>query len=406
MNLPFDIAKRYIFSKKSTNAINVISGISVFGIAIGTTVMILLFSVFNGLEDLLSGFFNSYNPDLKVLPVAAKHFSKDSLDIAGVEKLEGVAFVSQTLEEVAFFEYDTEQTFGIVKGVDENFAKVNPIDSIIREGVYQLNLNGRETAVVGRGIRTKLYLNVDDFLTPLTIYSAKRKKVGPTGQPFKKATIFPAGIFAANQEDLDNRYVFTSLEFTEDLLSLPNRLTALEIKLHPEANQQEVINAIQNIVGDKFEIKDRYQQEETYFNVLNMEKWLAFALLSFAMILVAFNMVGALWVIVLDKRKDIAILKSMGAENFQIRNIFLNNGLMLTAFGLIVGIILSILIYAFHQTWGIVTMPPGSIIDIYPASLRFSDFIVVSITVLLIGLLASWGPARRASKIETIFTEG
>ena len=408
MNLSFNIAKRYIFSKKSTNAINVISGISVFGIAIVTSVMILLFSVFNGLEDLLTGFFNTYNPDAKVVPFSGKTFLQDSIDIAQIESLEGVDFISKTLQEVAFFEYGSggDQTFGIVKGVDKNFAKVNRIDSIIREGEYTLKINDKEMAVLGAGIRRKLALNLDDPFTPITIYSAKKKKVSATSQPFKKVSIFPSGIFAAYQEELDNQYVFTSLKFTEELLSLPNKLSALEIKFNPDIDQSKTIQAIKKIIGAKFEIKDRYQQEETYFNVLKMEKWLMFALLSFAMILVAFNIVGALWVIVLDKKNDISILKSMGAEDYQIRNIFLNNGILLTSLGIIIGIALSILLYIIHQKWGLVTMPEGSIIDIYPSSLRLGDFVIVSATVMLIGLVATLGPARRASKINALIQEG
>jgi len=403
MNLPFNIAKRYIFSKKSTNAINIISGISVFGIAVGTTVMILLFSVFNGLEDLLTGFFNTYNPDLKVVPYEGKTFADDAIDMAQLEKLENVEFVSKTLEEVAFFEYDGDQTFGVIKGVDENFAKVNRIDSIIIDGVYRTRQDDINFAVIGDGIRYKLAIDIfDPASAGLTVYSAKRKKVRPTGNPFKKLSINTAGIFKAYQEDLDNRYVFASLEFAEKLLSLPNQLSAIEIKIRPEANIKSVRDEIQKIIGDRFEIKDRYQQEETYFNVLKMEKWLGFALISFALILVAFNMVGALWVIVLDKKKDIAILKSMGTENSQIRNIFLSNGFLLTSFGLIIGMVLSIILYIVHQNWGIVMMPPGSIVDIYPVSIRFVDFVVVGITVISIGLLASWGPAMRASRISTV----
>ncbi len=189
-------------------------------------------------------------------------------------------------------------------------------------------------------------------------------------------------------------------------MSLPNKLSALEIKFNPDIDQSKTIQAIKKIIGAKFEIKDRYQQEETYFNVLKMEKWLMFALLSFAMILVAFNMVGALWVIVLDKKKDISILKSMGAEDYQIRNIFLNNGILLTSLGIIIGIALSILLYIIHQKWGLVTMPEGSIIDIYPSSLRLGDFVIVSATVMLIGLVATLGPARRASKINALIQEG
>ena len=404
MNLPFNIAKRYLFSKKSTNAINVISGISVFGLSVGTAVMILLLSVFNGLEDLLTSFFNTYNPDVKVLPVKGKTFTPDTLQIAALEKVDGVLRISKTLEEVAIFEYD-KQIFGIIKGVDENFNKVNTIDTIIREGIYSFDNQGRNMAVVGGGVARKLGVNIDDFLTPITIYMAKRKKVSPTQKPFKKVSVYPSGVFVAHQEELDNNYIFTSLKFAEKLLGQKNRVSSLEIKLKPEANIKNTIAAMKSIMGDQYKFLDRYEQDETYFSVLKMEKWLAYALLSFAIILVAFNMVGALWVVVLDKKHDIAILKSMGAEAHQIRNIFLINGLLLSGLGLVIGIVLALTLYYIHQTWGIVTMPPGSIIEIYPAAIRFPDFIITAITVLVIGFLAAWSPAKKAAGIPALIQE-
>ena len=402
MNLSYNIARRYLFSKKSTNAINVITGISVFGLSVGTAVMILLLSVFNGLEDLLTSFFNTYNPDVKVLPVQGKTFTPDTLQIAALEKVDGVLMISKTLEEVAIFEYDTKQRFGIIKGVDENFNKVNTIDTIIREGIYSFNYQGRDMTVIGGGIARNLSINIDDFLTPITIYMAKRKKVSPTQKPFKKVSIYPSGVFVAHQEDLDNQYIFTSLEFAEKLLDQKNKVSSLEIKLKPDANISNTIAAMQTIMGDKYKFLDRYEQDETYFSVLKMEKWLGYALLSFAIILVAFNMVGALWVVVLDKKQDIAILKSMGAESKQIRNIFLINGLLMSALGLVIGIVLALTLYYIHQTWGIVMMPPGSIIDIYPASIRFPDFIITAITVLVIGFLAAWNPAQKAAGIPAL----
>ena len=403
MNLSFNIAKRYLFSKKSTNAINVITGISVFGLAIGTAVMILLLSVFNGLEDLLTSFFNTYNPDVKVLPIRGKSFSPDSTQIAELENIDGVLIVSKTLEEIAIFEYDeSETTFGTIKGVDENFNKVNTIDTIIREGIYSFNDQGRNMAVVGGGVARKLSINIDDFLTPITIYMAKRKKVSPTQKPFKKMSVYPSGVFVANQEDLDNEYIFTSLEFAEKLLNQRNKVSALEIKLKPDADIQETVEEMQAVMGNQFKFLDRYEQDETYFSVLKMEKRLAYILLSFAIILVAFNMVGALWVVVLDKKQDIAILKSMGTESSQIRNIFLFNGFLMSSLGLVLGIILALVIYYIHQTWGIITMPPGSIIEIYPAAIRFPDFVLTTVTVLVIGFLASWNPAQKAAKIPAL----
>jgi len=403
MNLPFNIAKRYLFSKKSTNAINVITGISVFGLSIGTAVMILLLSVFNGLEDLLTGFFNNYNPDVKVLPVKGKSFSPDSTQIAELEKIDGVLKVAKTLEEIAIFEYDGAQKIvGVIKGVDENFNKVNTIDTIIQEGKYSFNQDGRNMAVIGGGVARKLSVNIDDFLTPITIYMAKRKKVSPTQKPFRKLPVYPSGVFVANQEDLDNEYIFTSLKFAEKLLNQKNKVSSLEVKLDPETDIKTTIAAMQSVMGDKFKLLNRYEQDETYFSVLKLEKRLAYILLSFAIILVAFNMVGALWVVVLDKKQDIAILKSMGTDSSQIRNIFLINGLLMSGLGLIIGMALALILYYIHQTWGIIMMPPGSIIDIYPTAIRFPDFVLTAITVLVIGFLASWSPAKKAAGIPAL----
>jgi len=257
-------------------------------------------------------------------------------------------------------------------------------------------------AIIGGGVAKKLSVNIDDFLTPITIYMAKRKKVSPTQKPFRKLSVYPSGVFVANQEDLDNEYIFTSLKFAEKLLDQKNKVSALEVKLHPDKDIKNTIAAMKSVMGDKFKLLNRYEQDETYFSVLKLEKRLAYILLSFAIILVAFNMVGALWVIVLDKKQDIAILKSMGMDNSQIRNVFLIIGLLMSGLGLILGIALALTLYYIHQIWGIIMMPPGSIIDIYPASIRFPDFVLTAITVIVIGILFSWSPARKAAGIPAL----
>ena len=378
MNLSLKIARRYLFSNsiggvlfvllfillfpfslllivltstgviklKSVNAINVISGISVFGISIGTAALILVLSVFNGFEDLISGLFGAFNPDIKIIALKGKTFEVDSTMIKGLNAIEGVEFVSQTLEEIAFFEYKGNQDFGIVKGVDNFYKDVTSIDSTIREGVLNFDDGTRYLAVLGVGMRNKLSVNVDDYLSPITIYMAKRSRSAV--KPFKKRFVYPAGTFVI-QQDFDNQYVLTSLDFARSLLDMKDRVSALELRLDPNLDQAEIRSKIEGFMGPDFEVKNRYQQEEAFLKLMNVEKWMSFAILCLTLVLVAFNMIGSLWMIVLDKRKDIAILKSMGATNDTVRNIFLNEGLLLCTFGMLIGFFFAIIIIRFPK---------------------------------------------------------
>ncbi len=397
MNLPLKIARRYLFAKKSTNAINIISGISVFGLSVGTAALILVLSVFNGFEDLLTGLFSSFNPDIKVVPAEGKIFNPDSAAIEDIRLIDGVMWLSQTLEEVAFFEYKGSQDFGILKGVDDYFEEVTGIDSTLREGVYFLEEGNRSMAVLGVVMRNNLSVNVDDEFTPMSVYMAKRK-TSAFGKPFKEKFLYPAGTFVI-QQDFDSRYVLASLDFVRSMLNYPTQLSSIELKLRPGANMAHIRREIDRIMGSgKVLIKDRYQQDEAFLKLMNIEKWMSYAILSLTLILVAFNMIGALWMIVMDKQKDIAILKSMGAEDRTIRNIFLSEGLLLCLLGMAIGIAVALVLYVVQKTFGIVPIPAGFVVEAYPISIRLFDFIVVALTVVGIGLLASWAPAIRAAR--------
>lgn len=400
MNLPIKIARRYLFAKKSTNAINIISGISVLGVAVGTAALILVLSVFNGFEDLIMGMFDSFNPDVKVTPVEGKTFEVDSATIYQLEALPGVAQVSQTLEEVAFFEFEGNQDFGILKGVDQHFAAVTGIDSMVREGKYELKEGQRNLAVLGLGMRNKLSVTADNF-SMINVYMAKRKSSPLSTQPFRRRFFAPAGTFVI-QQDFDNQYVLTNLQFARDLMGMRNKVTALEVKTTSAVDLESTLAAMQAILGDKLAVKSRYQQDEAFLKLMNIEKWMYYALFSLALILVAFNIIGSLWMIVLDKKKDIAILKSMGAADPTIRQIFLSEGILLCLLGLVIGFSIAILLYAAQKTVGIVTIPAGFVVDTYPISMRFPDFIVVTITVVIIGVLASIPPALNASRVPAI----
>lgn len=405
MNFPFLIARRYLFAKRSTNAINIITGISVFGVAIGTAALLLVLSVFNGFEDLLSGLFGHFNPEVKVTPAKGKTFAPDSLVLSRIRGLDGVSIASETLEEIAFFEYEGSQDFGVLKGVDNDFAKVNGIDSTIREGKYVLEIEGRNAAVMGAGMRNKLSVNVDNFAVPMTIYMPLAQQSGVMDKPFKTRIVYPSGTFAIQQE-FDNQYILTNLAFARELLDAPDgTISALELKLRPGADVAAVKDKIREIMGPDIVVKDQYEQNEAFFKVMKLEKWMGFAITSLMLVLMAFNTLGALWMIVLDKQKDISILKSMGATDQTVRSIFLLEGLLLTVLGMGIGLAIAVLLYWLQKTYGIITIPQGFLVESYPIAMRLKDFLPVVGTVLGIGLLASVAPALRAKKVPAFLRE-
>lgn len=404
MNLSLHIARRYLFAKRSTNAINIITGIAVFGIAVGTAALLLVLSVFNGFEDLITGMYSNFDPDVKVAPLQGKTFAEDSLKIEKIKQIPGVQYVSRTLEEVAVFKYKENVDFGIVKGVDDQYIEVANVDSVMREGKFALKNEDASYGVMGIGIRNKLAVDIEDPFYRIGIYMAKRHPNPLDPSPFRIQYLYPVGTFIAQQE-FDQEYIITHLDFVRALLQLNDQLTALEIKLLPGFKTPETIRAIQEVMGEEFSVKNRYQQQESFFKLMKIEKWLSYAIAGLMMVMIAFNLIGALWMAVLEKKSDIVILKSMGATDNTVRNIFLNQGLLLSAIGLIIGFLLALSIYTLQKTVGIITIPGNASIDSYPVSLRFFDFLIVILTVLAIGLIASIPPAQRAKRVSALIRE-
>lgn len=414
MNLPFKFARRYIFSKKSTNAINIISGIAVLGIAIGSMALIIILSVFNGFEGFLSGLIGSFKPDVKITAVQGKVFiPKDSL-LVQLQELEGVQAVSKTLEEIALFEYEDVQAIGHIKGVDESYQAVTAIDTCLKPGqeykIYEESTN-THFAIIGAALEYTLQINVGQvFNKPMMVYMPKRTgrmSTSPTKKPFKKRQVYPAAIYAIQQSEYDN-YVITNLPFVQDLTSYKEgEISALELKLVSEANANQTLAAIRELVGSDFVVRNRYQQDEALYNITQLEKYVAYLIFAFTLVLVAFNMVGALWMLVLDKKKDIATLKSMGATNQLIRQIFLAEGFLLSFIGLSVGCVAAVVLCWLQQEYGFVRLSGSGefIIDAYPVEMRWGDFVLIIATVLGIGTAAAWMPAQRAAKIDQVIRE-
>jgi len=404
MRFAFDIARRYLFGKKSTNAIKVITGVSVIGISIGAAALVLILSVFNGFEDLLTGLFNAINADIRVTAMMGKTFDSDSIELAKIRSIDGIMEISQTLEEIALLDFNGTQDFCTVKGVDENFKNTTTIDSAMLDGIFALKKGTVDQMVLGAGIAHRLNINLGNPFDAVAVYAPNRKQRGPLDKAFKTQYAYPIGQFSIKQ-DYDYQYVFTNIEFLQRLLDLDGKVSALEIKLSPGASEKQVIRSLKKQLGPNFEIKNRYQQDEAFFKLMNLEKWISFAIISLTLIIVSFNLVGALWMIVLDKRKDISILKSMGSTREQIRQIFLNEGLLISGLGIVIGFILALSLYGLQKIFGIVPIPEGFVVDAYPTSIRWRDFIIVAITVLLIGFLASLLPSHRASKIKAYVRE-
>lgn len=407
MNLPFKFARRYIFSKKSTNAINIISLISVAGIALGSMALIVILSVFNGFENLLNDLIGSFKPDIHVSAKEGKVFSLDSATVAKLKDIEGVEVVSQVLEEIALFEYRDRHDPAMLKGVDEQYKSVTFIDTMVRTGEYLLEDSDRglDFGVIGASIEYTLGVSVGyNFNEPVTIYMPRREeKKGLIKQlkPFKTEKIYPVGVYSVQQVDYD-ACILTNLAFMQKLLSYKKgEISALEIRIKKE-DKTATQAAIQEIMGDDFWVKNRYQQDEAFFKITNLEKWVGYIIFTFTLMLVAFNMVGALWMLVIEKKKDIATLKAMGATNQLVRNIFLMEGLLLSLIGVIIGCIAAAILCILQQQYGLVQLDGSGefIVDAYPVSMRIGDFILVFFTVLIIGTLAALLPAIRASKIS------
>ncbi|HMX41197.1 MAG TPA: FtsX-like permease family protein, partial [Saprospiraceae bacterium] len=301
--------------------------------------------------------------------------------------------------------YEGSQDFGVLKGVDSLFARVNHIDSTLREGEYVLRMDDRNGAVLGAGVRNKLSVNVHNPLATMSVYMPASESGSAVSSPFKTRLMYPTGTFAI-QQDFDNQYVLTHLALVRELLDADSTaVSALEIRCHSKADIAPTKAALRQMLGTDFVVKDEYEQNEAFFKVMQLEKWMGFAITSLMLVLMAFNTVGALWMIVLDKQKDISILKGMGAAEGTVRRIFLLEGLLLTVLGMALGLLLALGLYFLQKQYGLISIPEGFLVDSYPIQLRAADLLPVSLTVLLIGLLAALLPARRAVQVPAFLRE-
>lgn len=394
------IAKRYLIAKKSHNVINIISGISVIGVMVGTMALIVVLSVFNGFQSLISTLFSAFDPDLKITVAEGKVFDPTSDVFTQIKNMPGVIRYAEVLEENALLHYDDKEYIATIKGVSDSFGTMTGIRDMMVEGEFLLNAGNRPYAVIGQGVA--YYLSVGlNFVYPIVIYVPKRTaSVGSNpAEAFNQQYIYPSGIFSVEKET-DIKYVLVPIHFARSLLEYEKEVSSLELKLDPGTDEKYMQKHIQNMLGKTYVVKNKYQQKEFFYKVMQSEKWAIFFILTFILIVASFNIIGSLTMLIIDKKKDMYILRSMGAGEDFIRRVFLFEGWMISVAGAIMGLILGIFICWLQQTFELLKLSGQSafIVNAYPVDLRLSDVIHVFFTVLFIGFVAAWYPVRYITK--------
>ena len=341
INFPFFISKRYVLARRSLTAINITAIISMLGVAVGSMALVVVLSVFNGFDVLIKSLFNSFDPDIKITAVEGKTFVPDSLVFLKVKSIEGVRELATVVEENALIQYRDKQYIANIKGVSSSFVRVSGIEKRITEGKFELYHGTMPYAVIGQGVA--YYLGVGMGLSEaLAIYVPRRTSENPQ-DAYSKKYIIPSGVFSIEQ-DFDSKYVIVPIEFARSLLEYTNEVTAIEIKIDSSANVSAIQNQIETYLGEKYSVKNRYQQQEFFYKIMKSEKWAIFFILTFIIIVASLNIIGSLTMVILDKKKDIGIYNFLGANWKTIRKIFIYDGWMISLVGAIIGILMGLLL--------------------------------------------------------------
>lgn len=401
MNLPFYLARRYLFSKKKHNAINIISGISVCGVALATLALVCTLSVFNGFQDMVAGFFTAFDPELKITIREGKVFEPQGAAFQEVRSLPEIGVWTETLEENAMVQYKDRQAMAIIKGVEDNFEELTSIDSLLYgAGEFILHDSIVDYGVLGVELISELGTGLQ-FVDPLQVYAPKRNVRVNMANPsasFNRDYLFSPGVvFVVNQQKYDARYILTSLSFARNLFNYDTEVSAVELKLKPGADVTAVQRKITRILGDEFVVLDRYEQQADVFRIMEIEKFISYLFLTFILAIACFNVIGSLSMLILDKREDVETLRNLGADDRLIARIFLFEGRLISLFGALSGIVLGLLLCYIQQRFGIISLGGGNgsfIVDAYPVSVHVTDVVLIFITVITVGFLSVWYPVH------------
>lgn len=395
MNFPLYIAKRYLFSKSKNNAINIITGIAAVGIVVGAMALFVVLSVFSGLREFSLSFSNDFDPDLKGTAVTGKFFSLTSQQEQKLRQIPGIASYSKVLEERVLFFFDGKEQVTYLKGVDNKFTQTNVVEQNVVNGKW-LKPNTIEV-VIGYGISEKLSLGLYDFNNPFEVYVPRKGKgvIESEAEAFNKARLIPVGIYAIS-EDLDQKYVFCDLTLAQELLELqPNQLSGIEIKLKPNADEAAVMKQVSDLFQNKIQIRNRAQQNATLYKMLNTENIAVYLIFTLVIIIALFNLIGALIMMILDKKSNLKTLHSLGSDIKDLKKIFLLQGSLLSVFGGLIGLVLGMVIVIIQQQfkWVMITESLA-----YPVVFSLQNVAIVFATIVTLGVVSSWIASSRVSK--------
>ena len=405
MNFPFFIARRYLFSKKSTHVINVISSISVIGVAVATMALVIVLSVFNGFHDLVASLFTSFDPQLKVVPVEGKTAPSDDPILTQIRLLPEVDVATETVEDQALAIYQGKQAMVKIKGVEDNFSELSHITDILYgDGTYSLHAANLEYGILGIRLAQTMGIGAqwDGYLK---IYAPKKEgqlDLSNPGEGFVADSLNSPGVLlSVRQSKYDKNYIVTSIAFARNLFGQQGMLSDLEIRLKEGSDLNAVKAEMQKIAGTKYKVLDRFEQQEDTFKIMSIEKLMAYIFLTFILVVACFNIIGSLSMLIIDKKNDVVTLRNLGANDKQITRVFLFEGRMIAVIGAVIGIGLGLLLCLLQQQYGFVRLgeSEGSfIVDAYPVSVHYTDVAIIFVTVIAVGWLAVWYPVRALSK--------
>ena len=405
MNFPFFIARRYLFSKKSTHAINVISGISTVGVAVATMALVVTLSVFNGFHDLVASFFTSFHPQIKVTPVQGKTVAADDPILTRIKALPEIEVATECVEDQALAVYGERQAMVTVKGVEDNFDSLTHINRIlVGNGTFELHAADLDYGIPGIRLAEMLGTGYA-YEHPLKIFAPKREgqlnMADPTEGFVEEELYSPGVLFNVKQVKYDRRYIITSIAFARRIFDQQGMLSSLELRLKANSDFDKTKQKIEEMAGSKYKVCDRFEQQEDTFRIMKIEKLIAYIFLTFILMVACFNIIGSLSMLMIDKKKDVVTLRNLGAGDKQIVRIFLFEGRMISALGAVIGIGLGLLLCWLQQTYGLVKLGRSSgsfVVDAYPVSVHPDDIAVIFVTVLTVGFIAVWYPVRYFAK--------
>ena len=402
---PFYIARRYLFSRKSTNVINLISAVSVLGVAVSTVALVVTLSVFNGFHDMVVSFFTQFDPQLKIVPLEGKTAPADDPLLEKVKQMDAIEVATETVEDQALAIFGDKQAMVIVKGVDDNFAQLTHIDEIlIGDGDFELRAGDLQYGTLGVRLAVKLGTGAR-FPGFLRIYAPRREgqldMMNPQDAFIEDSLMSPGVVFNVKQAKYDSNYIIVPISFARSIFGQQGMISSLELRLHPGSDFDKTKKEIINTLGSRYEVLDRYEQQAETFKIMNIEKLLAYIFLTFILLVACFNIIGSLSMLIIDKKNDVITLHNMGATDSQIVKIFQFEGRLISLFGAIIGIVVGLLLCFLQEYFGIVKLGSSTgdfVVDAYPVSVHALDIVIIFITVLVVGFVAVWYPVRFMSR--------